>query len=136
MVSGINSSDLILFFGLIFCNTSIYPKVPDCIGFSSSNEVLCCYSDCCVKANTTPHGIGCNQSSPFLIQFLCFCASCGVKKKMQTCCKGQHQVFCIVHAHALPPDHDVPATCAFLSCVVYPVVGICKRLSECSGGGP
>ena len=131
----INRGDLLLFGGLVCCNTTVYPKVPECIGYSGFYECLCLNGNLCAKAGTSAYPLGFNQASPYIAQFQCICAQFGIMNKFTTCCKSQNQCCCVVQQCAFPPDGDVPITLAMLFVALYPKLGVCTKLSECTYGG-
>ena len=130
------TGELLLTTHCLFCNCSIWPKLPDLISFRQVAGVLCCHNaqqcgltlDFKVCCQTDAHNFCLDKTLLKSLTDWLLCASsssgiccccceggaesaCGFPK---TCCKCALQELCIDCRAALPPDDDVPLACAIV----------------------
>lgn len=134
-MTDIDESSLYLIGGCICCFSALYTAIPGCIGAAGKGECLCLENEVCIKADRLSKEklilcAPCVQPDSNVICRLGLgCCGTGLKKPT-TCVKSRGQCFCCYGAAALPPDAEVPATCAILFLALYPKVGCLKTLGE------
>ena len=109
-------------------------EMPACIGCSAKFEFLCCDEQFCCKLGTPALTIGISVPEGKICEIGLGCCTYGLKVPT-TCCKGQEQFCCFAGTCALPPDDEVPATCALLGFACMPGTGCLKKLGDLKSKG-